>query len=419
MRFAALVLSLLLCATATVAKDVKVRIAWTRTFPNSSLGIMPDNVGNIAAVGTETNDAKIILLDRHGRRIASALSPIPGLASAVADKSGRFFLTGNESASSNVYCAAFSQSLGNLLWIEQKNLSNGYSPPTSVAGIGRMVADDKGGAYVFGNWGADFNFRYGFFFSEFRGDNSGLKSTWNPRGYSYDRRPVAAIKSRSGQICFITSSFSYHFPFITIQKYTPATHELIMYGSQSPQGYEGFSLPTAAACDNDGNLIIVGWYSDDMRGDWRLGTYFTLKMDSQLHIVWRARYGPLGGLITDWTSVARAMAITRNNDIVVSGGRGTVKYTSDGQLLWEAPESGDLLLDRPGNILLSKSLGEIIELNPNGTLRWQMRFDNLGLYSNWLTGLMTDDLESVYFSAVDTEQTTIVKLVEHDHDDDN
>ena len=47
MKSVGIVLSLLLCAGIAAAKEVKVRTAWIRHFPKTSLGIMPDNLGNI------------------------------------------------------------------------------------------------------------------------------------------------------------------------------------------------------------------------------------------------------------------------------------------------------------------------------------------------------------------------------------
>ena len=70
MRFGPIVLTLLLCATVGAAKEVKVRKAWVRTFPNTSLQIFPDNLGRIAAVGTETNSGVALLLNKSGRQVA-------------------------------------------------------------------------------------------------------------------------------------------------------------------------------------------------------------------------------------------------------------------------------------------------------------------------------------------------------------
>jgi len=137
---------LLLCASIAVAKEVKIRKAWVRTFPNTSLEIIPDNLGRILAVGHDTNSAVALLVNTRGRRIGKVSIPVPRVAAAVADSSGRLFVTGNEYGSQNVYCAAFAPSLSRLLWAEQKNLSNGYSPPSTVAEIGPLVADEEGGA---------------------------------------------------------------------------------------------------------------------------------------------------------------------------------------------------------------------------------------------------------------------------------
>jgi hypothetical protein len=419
MKSAALALSLLLCAGGAFAKDVKVRIAWTRTFPDSSLGIFPDNLGHIAATGTENTNIIALLLNTHGREVARQIVPLPGIASATADHSGRIFLTGNDYRSSAVQCAAFSSRLEDLLWLEQKNLSNAFSPPTTSAGIGAIVPDENGNAAVWGTW------HRGFFLTEFRGDDPGIQSIWDPY-QSSPRRPVAGVRARSGEIYFVASSVVLHFPWITIQKFTPATRELMTYGANPPVG-DSYFLPAAAACDLDGNLIVVGWVANDRHTDWRLGNYFTLKMDSQFNTLWSVRYGPLGGLTYNPITIARSVAVTMRGEIVVSGGIGTVKYSRDGNLLWEAPQHGDnMSLDRSGNVIFLSQVGrddglyecEILKLSSDSSLRWQTRFHDDSASDDWPAGLMTDDDGNVYFAALNGEQTTIVKLVEHGHHDD-
>ena len=256
MSLGRIVLSLLLCATIAVAKEVKIRKAWVRTFPNASLGIIPDNLGRTLAVGHDSTSAVAILLNTHGRQIGKASIPIPRVTGVVADGSGRLFVTGNEYGSPNVYCVAYARSLSRLLWAEQKNLSNSYSPPHpyNVAQLGPIVADEEGRAYIFGEW------RYGLFLTEFRGDNLGMESIWSSYGTTYGRWARAGVRAPSGELYFVAASVVLHYPWITIQKYSPATQELTIYGIDPPPPHGGgYSLPSAATCDADGNLIIAGW----------------------------------------------------------------------------------------------------------------------------------------------------------------
>jgi hypothetical protein len=418
MESKALGLSLLFCVVGAVAKDVNVRIAWTRTFPNSSLGIMTDNRGHIAATGTESTNVIAILLNAHGRAIARQTVPIPGITAAIADGAGRIFITGNAWASKSVFCGAFAPRLSRLLWVEERNLSNSFSRPTSTAQINALAAGEDGTAYISGNWDR------GLYFNQFRGDNSGLLSFWNTFGSGYGRNAITAVRSRAGKIYFVGRSVALsHYPFITIHEYDPNTEELIVYGSNPPAA-GGFAFPVSASSDAEGNIVIVGWYSDDAHSMYRSGNYLILKMDANLNALWGARYGEIGAFYNG-VSIARAVAVTRTGEIVVSGRLGTVKYSRDGNLLWASLECGDTLrLDRRDNVLLAKQAGredglsecEITKLNSNGTVRWQTRFHDGGIYDNRPAGLVTDNHDNVYFSALNDEKSTIVKLVEQGQD---
>lgn len=397
-----------------VPQSVKVRTAWVRHFSNTALGIFPDNLGCIAAVGNDTNGGIAVLLNTRGRQVANVPVPISGIASGVADKSGRIFITGKGFQSPIVRSAAFAPSLSHLLWAEQKNLSNAFSPPSTAASLGSTVPDESGKAYVHGSWNR------GFFLTEFRGDNSGLLSFWEPNDNTYGRWPVTGVRSPSGEIYFVCASVGLgHYYFITIQKFIPATGELITHGATAPYG--GYSLPRAAACDSDGNLIVVGWYSDDSASFYRRGNYFTLKMDSQLNVLWRARYGPITSLTAGVASLANGVAVDENGDIVVTGWAGTVKYSPAGQQFWDAPETGTTIrLDQFSNVLLSKQVGradglyesEITKLNANGTRRWQIRYHDGGPTDNGPAGLIPGDDGDVYFASQNGQDTAIVRFVE-------
>jgi hypothetical protein len=70
-----------LILVSALAENSPVHRAWTRTFPNKALNIIPDHLGNIVVFGTEiddtgmpTNAARMFLLNSHGRRGGSGWS---------------------------------------------------------------------------------------------------------------------------------------------------------------------------------------------------------------------------------------------------------------------------------------------------------------------------------------------------------
>src|SRR5436190_112184 len=250
MRLATFALLSFFCTLFAWAKDADVEIAWMRVYSNSWLRIMPDNLGHIAATGSEGTDIVVRLLSTQGRQIGREIVPIPALMSAVADDSGRIFVTGNTWASKSVSCAAYAPRLSRLLWTEERNLSNAFSRPNSMARINTVVPGNDGSVYVSGEWDR------GLYFNQFRGDASGILSYWDTFGGTYARFVTTSARSQSGEIYFIGTSVGFtHYFFITIQKFTPTTGEIQRYGVSSP--WSSFSFATAGTRDADGNLIVV------------------------------------------------------------------------------------------------------------------------------------------------------------------
>ena len=91
------------------AKEVKVREAWTRTFPGTSLAIMPDNLGKILAVGSESDSTFAVLLNNHGKISAKQPIPIPSATGVAADAHGRLFVMGDAWPTA-VRCMSFAPS---------------------------------------------------------------------------------------------------------------------------------------------------------------------------------------------------------------------------------------------------------------------------------------------------------------------
>jgi hypothetical protein len=419
MKTAALAVSLMFCAVVAVAKDVKVRVAWTRNYPDSSLGIIPDNLGNIAAVGSDTNSGFALLLDARGRNVARVLVPIPGVAGAAADSSGRIFITGNEFPSVTIHCAAFAPSLSDLLWVQTNNIGYLSPPPGLSATIGPLVSDEMGGVFVLGDWPD------GLFMNHFNRERSEVKAIFVGLLTPY-RTGGAIARAPNGDAFFIGNAVDFRDGWITVIKWNPVTLTYAVYGLNSP-GVNGYSFATAAACDAEGNLIIVGRHIEFFDYPSRRGRCFTMKLDSNANLIWQAFYGPYDRGIYPPETTALAVALDASDNVVMTGTAGTVKYSSAGQVLWEVPETGGILrLDRFGNVLLTQQVGrtdgfyelEITKLNVNGTHRWQTTFYDGSSSDNRPAGLVLDDDGNVYFAATSGYRdsgyhSTIIKLVEH------
>jgi hypothetical protein len=412
-----IVFTLLCCATAAFAKDgVKVRTAWSRTFPNSGLSITSDHLGHVLAVGNETNFGIAILLDTRGHEVAKTSVPLRDSALiAAADHSGRIFIAAADIPISGVQCAAFAPLLSDLLWMERRSLTNLFLHGPEYAHIAALTPDENGAAYGFGDW------HRAFFLSQFRGDNGGFHTLWMD-GLRDGRIEYGAtsVRSPNGDIFGVGTTFTLpKYPWITVLKYSPATGELSAYDRVTL--FDGYiSRAADAACDPAGNLIIVGEYSADALSLFVSGRRcLTTKMDSQFNVVWQRIYGPLNR-----NHKAHAVAVDASGAIIMTGTAGTVKYSSAGDVIWEAPETGTAVrLNAHGQILLSRPVtlvdgifgiyeSEITKLNTDGSRRWQAHVLE-GPQENWAAGLIAGDDGEDYFATRKGDNTIIMKFVEH------
>jgi outer membrane protein assembly factor BamB len=411
MKTKEIILFLLGCAVVGSANEVQVRRAWTRTFQNPSIGIFPDHLGNIAAVSEDTKGPFLFLLNSRGRTLARTPALIPSLSRAIADSSGRIFVMGDDLATA-AHCTSFAPMLSRTLWVKNANLTNAGSPPWASASTQFLIPDETGGAFVVGLW---YN---GVFVSQFTGGDravllyrTGLATTSRPAS--------AAARSRAGEVFWITGSLlAGKLPSPTVYKYSPSTMEITQTGANwLPTGGGSFFL--AAECDSVGNLILVGWHTDDAL--YRRGRCHIMKMDSQLNVLWQGLHGPLDGGAGQNLSAAGAVAVDANDDIIMMGDSGTVKYSAAGQLLWEAPITGATFnLDRFGSVFLSQPVerkpgiteSEITKLNADGTRRWQTRYHDGSRSGSRPAGLVLDNDGNVYLATSSDEGSTIVKFVE-------
>ena len=149
----------------------------------------------------------------------------------------------------------------------------------------------------------------------------------------------------------------------------------------------------AIAVDGWANVFVTGWSQGNGTGS----DYTTLKYDSEGNQLWVARYdGPIGG-----DDKAQNIAADVLGNVYVTGwsqGNGTgadyatIKYSNNGDLLWEArydgPASGedtayDLVVDSFGDIYItgwSQGNGTdadytTLKYNSSGDLLWVARYD--------------------------------------------
>lgn len=112
-----------------------------------------------------------------------------------------------------------------------------------------------------------------------------------------------------------------------------------------------FDAPTDQFVDAQGRTLVTGYTFTGSQGAGFSGyDFLTIKYDVDGDTLWQRQWNsPSNG-----DERARAMAVDRSGNVIVTGDGGTVKYDSVGNLLWEDPAlySLDVVVDTVGNAFL-------------------------------------------------------------------
>lgn len=189
-------------------------------------------------------------------------------------------------------------------------------------------------------------------------------------------------------------------------------------------GLEGDNCASAVAVDGWGNVFVTGWsQGSGIRYD-----YATVKYDSGGNQLWAMRYdGPAGG-----DDIPNDMVLDNRGDVYVTGqsvGNGTeadyatVKYGTDGTLLWQArydgPVSGEdnaetICLDSWGSAYVGGwSQGDkirydfaTVKYNADGDLLWAARYDGAANGHDKVYSIAVDGSGNSYVTGRSSGKTT-------------
>ncbi|HJW28578.1 MAG TPA: SBBP repeat-containing protein, partial [Saprospiraceae bacterium] len=153
---------------------------------------------------------------------------------------------------------------------------------------------------------------------------------------------------------------------------------------------------SALVVDEQGNVYVTG----NSMGNGTGSDYATLKYDSNGNLLWEQRYNGPG----NYYDYAYALALDKQGNVYVTGaswGNGTgydyttLKYDPNGNLLWEQRYNGPsndydyaraLAIDARSNIYVTgyspgngtKSDYVTLKYDSNGNLLWEQRYNGLG-----------------------------------------
>ncbi|MCH7905479.1 MAG: SBBP repeat-containing protein [Armatimonadetes bacterium] len=333
-------------------------------------------------------------------------------AAAIAlDSVGNVYVTGDSRGSSTGidYATIKYDSNGNLLW-ERRYNGPGNDRDRATA----LDVDSAGNVYVTGDsWGTDTQID----FATLKYDTDG-NLLWERR-YSgpdnaYDSASAIAVDGTGNVYVTGTSAIVSDLDYMTLKYDTDGN--LLWERRYSGPG-NGFDGAVAVAIDDAGNVYVTG----ESNGSGSRADYVTIKYDTNGNILWEKRYnGPSNSF-----DEATALVVDSAGNVYVTGDSfggidtgedyATIKYDTNGNLLWErrynGPASGydsaaALAVDSGGNVYITGSSSgsgtakdyTTLKYDSNGSLLWVRRYSGPNNGNNVATALALDTAGNVYIT---------------------
>lgn len=325
------------------------------------------------------------------------------------DAAGNVFVTGQSDScgSSTDYAIAKYNSGGELLWEARY-----HGPAGGYDGAYALTVDASGHVYVTGGSdNADGNSDY----ATLKYSPNG-QLLWEARydGPSAGSESAYALAVDSVGNVYVTGQSDGFGTGADIATLKYDSTGQLRWAARYDGPSRGYDYGYTLAVDGAGNVYVTGQSSDPGGPD----DFVTLKYDPEGQLVWGSRYdGPTSGY-----DYAYALAVDSDGSVYVTGqsdgsGAGadavTLKYDSEGELLWEArydgPSSGydyayALALDNDGNVvvtggstgLTSPSDYVTIKYDPNGELLWEARYDGPSSGGDYAYALKVDSTGNVF-----------------------
>ena len=336
----------------------------------------------------------------------------------VVDGQGNLFVTGKSEGQGTGYdyLTVKYNSTGVALWTARYDGPyHGFDIPNAIA------VDAAGNVYVTGmSIGSDSTFND---FATIKYSYSGV-TQWVAR-YNGPRNETDAASDiavdQSGNV-FVTGfqSGPYAHDYATI-KYSPEGYE--QWVATYDDGPAHFEEAIALGLDDDGNVYVTGTIGSNDSFDWA-----TIKYDGAGNQLWIATYD-----VTDPSmETPAAIAVDGDGTIIIVGsvtyegggggsGIATVKYSSDGSIIWAetfpgVPPSGEsntialakgISLDENGNVYVTGTIGAYpsyylagdslvtIKYSATGVLQWAAYHDDRTSGAVTSGGIAVDQNENV------------------------
>lgn len=347
------------------------------------------------------------------------------------DDLGNVYVTGVswDEATMLDYTTIKYDSAGNQLWVSRYNGSGNHFDWASA-----LAVDDAGNVHVTGKSSGN-GTSYDYLTIKYDPDGNELwVRRYNESGESYDVASAMALDGQ-GNVYVTGESSSPEAPdyYLTIKYDSTGSQVWVRKYNGTGDGEDG---ATAMAVDGTGNIHVTG----KSQGTGTGYDFATIKYDSDGNEIWVRRYNGSG----NGSDMPTAMAVDDSGNVCVTGCTDgtwafsayvTVKYDSDGNLLWAQKYSGsgdstdvanDLAIDRWGNVYVtgySYGLGThadyaTIKYDPDGNQLWVRRYNDPENHRDAANALTVDESGNVYVAGRSGSSTTNYDYVTIKYDTD-
>ena len=351
------------------------------------------------------------------------------------DSAGNAYVAGScdDAITIRDWCILKYDTEGNELWVARYGSGPG-SPPSDDIPFG-IAVDAAGNVYVTGKiWSENLETDY----ATIKYDSEGAQlsvSHYDNNGEADSPRDIAVDSAGNVYVTGLSNKSNGNpwWDFATVKYYSNGEEAWVSrYSVSDTQG------ATAIAVDDLGNVYVTG-----SSGDFDLNDYYyvTIKYDpADGSEVWVRKYG--GGVA--WRS-DEIFVDTESNvyvtgtgfDTVTGGDYATIKYDSDGILLWARhydyagadEEARELYVDAAGSVYVTGFASDpingrdfaTIKYDASGNELWVHLYDHNG-QADEPNGLAVDNTGNVYVSGPSVDLTTgtdfaTVKYVQDSDDD--
>lgn len=306
-------------------------------------------------------------------------------------------------------------STGNLLWIRfynSEDSSNDAAKSVTVDRLGNVIVAGETMRSMTGN---------DIVIIKYNPDGIELwKKFFNRNGNNIGKnnelcKMVMTDAGNNVIVCGSSQASSTDYDFF-VQKYNP-NGNLLFTKTYSGNGNNKDFL-NDMTLDISGNIYVTGEaFFTSSRLD-----YLTVKYDSSGNLLWTSVYN---NITTNFSDKAYGICLDSDRNVIVTGLSTTaflddvvtVKYSAQGNVIWEAVFSGaqelmdigyDVAADEFNNIFISASVTEItsfpefavMKYDSSGNLNWIRVFDHTGIGSGSALRIFCDKQDNVYASGI-------------------